>query len=203
MPPICARCHLIVIVPKCCQCELYNYCMSDHMSPFPLFHWISLENQICAAVDWPNHADFCVQASKLLHWKEPLCSLWCAFDAFVADSIGMVCHTYNVLSSLSNTLFFKLKPLSSWLLSEPISRVPDTNYHPFIEPRHSEGADGSLTWKVTNIKKVVGPCMFITKAIETGSEKVGHGLLLKWMPSGEAIIYCVANQGSEQKLNIT
>lgn len=113
MPPICARCHLIVIAPEFCQCKLCYYCGSVCMGPLPSCWWTAVKNQICAAVDWPDHADFCVQASKMLHWKEPLWSLWCAFNTFIADKVKMVCHTYHICWSSSNTLPFMLEPLCS------------------------------------------------------------------------------------------
>jgi hypothetical protein len=139
----------------------------------------------------------------MLHWNEPLRSLWCAFDAFIADSVEMVRYTCHISWSLSNTLPAKLEPLSSWLLSEPILGVQDTSCRPFIELRLSETADGSSTWKVTNMKKVTGPRTPVTDAMETGSEDVGHGLLLKWTTSGEAVIHRIADLDSEQKPNIT
>jgi hypothetical protein len=100
-------------------------------------------------------------------------------------------------------LCFKLESLSTWLLSEPISGVPNSNYHPHLELRFSESADGFSSWKVTGIKKVVGCRMPITDAMDTGSEEVGHGLLLKWAPGGEAIIHRTADLDTKLKLHIT
>jgi hypothetical protein len=100
-------------------------------------------------------------------------------------------------------LCFKLESLSTWLLSEPISGVPNSNYRPHLELRFSESADGFSTWKVMGIKKVVGCRMPITDAIDTGSEEVGHGLLLKWAPGGEAIIHRAADLETEQKPHVT
>jgi len=100
-------------------------------------------------------------------------------------------------------LCFKLESLSTWLLSEPISGVPNSNYRPHLELRFSESADGFSSWKVTGIKKVVGCCMPITDAMDTGSEEVGHGLLLKWAPGGEAIIHRAADLDTKLKPHIT
>ena len=44
--------------------------------------------------------------------------------------------------------------------------------------------------------------MPIMDALETGLEKVGHGLLLRWTPGGKAIIHHVANLDMEQKQNV-
>ena len=54
-----------------------------------------------------------------------------------------------------------------------------------------------------NMKKVVGSHMPLSDAIETGSEEVGHGLLLKWTTNGEAVIHCIADLESEQRPNVT
>ncbi|KAF8218675.1 hypothetical protein L208DRAFT_1473984 [Tricholoma matsutake] len=97
----------------------------------------------------------------------------------------------------------KLEPLSTWLLSELISRVPNPNYHPHLKLRFFESVDGSLSWKVTGIKKVVGSRTPITDAMDMGSEEVGHGLLLKWVNGGEAIIHRAADLETEQEPHIT
>ena len=161
-----------------------------------------LQNEICAAADWPDHADFCVQASKMLHWKEPLCSLWCAFDAFITGRVDIVRSTDYIFRSSSNVLLFKLEPLCSWLLSEPVSGVPDNSHRPFLKLRLSEAAVGSPTWNIVNMKKVVGSRTPLSDAMETGSEEVGHGLLLKWTTNGEAVIHRVADLESEQRPNV-
>ena len=89
------------------------------------------------------------------------------------------------------------------MLCEPITGDPNTNYRPSLALRLLETAGGRPLWKLTDIKQVAGPRTPITDALETGSEKVGHGLLLRWMPGGEAIIHRMADLHMEQKPNVT
>jgi hypothetical protein len=88
------------------------------------------------------------------------------------------------------------------MLCEPISGDPNTNYHPSLELRLLETTGSLPLWKLTDIKQVAGPHMSITDALETGLEEVGHGLLLRWTPGGEAIIHHAADLDMEQKLNV-